>query len=104
MVKKSLFAALGFIGLLAAGTAGLSTPAAAAGCGAWNNWCRPACGPWNRWCAAYLRYPGYSFYFGYAPKYWGGGGRHYAYKHHGQPGKHGKWNGNHGGGHHGKHH
>jgi hypothetical protein len=98
MVKKSLFATLGFIGLLAAGTVGASAPAAAGGCGAWNNWCRPACGPWNRWCAPY--YPGLSFYFGYGPKYWGGhGGRDYAYR----DGYHGKWNNGHGVGHGGGH-
>jgi len=115
MVKKSLFATLGFIGLVAAGLAGGSAPAAAGGCGAWNNWCaatrcgpwndwcRRPCGPWNGWCAAYLRYPGYSFHFGYAPKYRGGhGGRDYAYRN-GKHGKHGKWKGGHGGGHHGRH-
>jgi hypothetical protein len=98
MVRKSLFAALGFIGLLAAGTAGGSAPAEAGyACGAWNNWCRPVCGPWNGWCASYNRYPGFSF--GYGPRYWGGygGGRHYAYRH----GHRGDWNGNHNGrGHH----
>ncbi len=101
MMKNSLFAALGLVGLVAAGAAAVPTPAAATGCGAWNNWCRPACGPWNRWCAAYYPYPGYSFYFGYGPKYWGHDRRRYAYGHHGKPGKYGKWNG---GGHHGKHH
>ena len=91
MVGKSLFAALGFIGLVAAGMAGGSTPAAAGGCGAWNNWCRPVCGPWNGWCAAYYRHPGFTFRFGYGPQYWGGyGGRHYAYRH----GHRGDWNGN----------
>ena len=100
MVRKSLFAALGFIGLLAAGTAGGSAPAEAGyACGAWNNWCRPVCGPWNGWCASYNRYPGFSFGYGYGPRYWGGygGGRHYAYRH----GHRGDWNGNHNGrGHH----
>jgi hypothetical protein len=104
MVRKSLFVALGFIGVLAAGTA--ATPSSAAAgyacgpwnnwcaprCGAWNNWCRPVCGPWNGWCARYYRYPGFSF--GYGPRYWGGhGGGHYAHRNGG-----GKWNGNHNGG------
>jgi hypothetical protein len=91
MVRKSLLAALGFIGLVAAGTAGGSAPALAGGCGAWNNWCRPVCGPWNGWCAAYYRYPGFSFNFGYGPRYWGGYGNRYAYRH----GNYGNWNGNH---------
>jgi hypothetical protein len=95
MVRKSLFAALGFVGLLAAGTAATPSPAAAGyGCGPWNNWCRPVCGPWNGWCARYYRYPGFSFGFGYGPRYWGGyGGGHYAYRNGG-----GNWNGNHYGG------
>jgi hypothetical protein len=97
MVRKSLFAALGFVGLLAAGTAATPTPAAAGyGCGPWNNWCRPVCGPWNGWCARYYRYPGFSFGYGYGygPRYWGGyGGGHYAYRNGG-----GNWNGNHYGG------
>lgn len=103
MVRNSVFAALGFIGLLAAGTAGGSAPALAHGCGSWNNWCRPHCGPWNNWCrphcgpwngwCSYWRYPGISFNFGYRPHYWGGyGGGHYAYR------NGGNWNGN-GGGH-----
>jgi hypothetical protein len=107
MVRKSLLAALGFVGLLAAGTAATPTPAAAGyacgawnnwcapRCGAWNNWCRPVCGPWNGWCARYYRYPGFSFGFGYGPRYWGGyGGGHYAYRNGG-----GNWNGNGNGGH-----
>jgi hypothetical protein len=106
MVRKSLFAALGFVGLLAAGTAATSSPAAAGyacgpwnnwcapRCGAWNNWCRPVCGPWNGWCARYYRYPGFSFGYGYGPRYWSGyGGGHYAYRNGG-----GDWNGNHNGG------
>ncbi len=105
MVRKSLFAALGFVGLLAAGTAA-SSPAAAGyacgpwnnwcapRCGAWNNWCRPVCGPWNGWCARYYRSPGFSFGYGYGPRYWGGyGGGQYAYRNGG-----GDWNGNHNGG------
>jgi hypothetical protein len=97
MMRKNLVAALGFIGLVAAGTAGGSAPAAAGyACGPWNNWCRPVCGPWNGWCAGYFRYPGYGFKFGYGgPKYWGGYGRGYAYRH----GQHGNWNGNRGDGH-----
>ena len=91
MVRKSLFAALGFIGLMAAGTAGGSAPAQAHGCGPWNNWCAPRCGPWNNWCrpvcgpwngwCAYFR-PGYGYGFGYGGKgYWGGhGGGAYAYR------------------------
>jgi hypothetical protein len=93
MVRKSLVAALGFIGLVAAGTAGGSTPASAGyACGHWNNWCRPVCGPWNGWCAPYYRYPGFTFRFGYSPPYWGGyrGGGHYAYR----GGHRGDWNGN----------
>lgn len=104
MVRKSLFAALGFIGLLAAGTAGGSAPAAAGyGCGPWNNWCAPRCGPWNNWCrphcgpwngwCSYWRYPGISFNFGYGRPHWGYGGGHYAYRNGG-----GNWNGNHNGG------
>jgi hypothetical protein len=95
MVRKSLFAALGFVGLLAAGTAATPSPAAAGyACGHWNNWCRPVCGPWNGWCARYYRYPGFSFGFSYGPRYWGGyGGGHYAYRNGG-----GNWNGNHNGG------
>jgi hypothetical protein len=70
MTRKSLFAALGFLGVAIAGTAGASAPAAAHyGCGAWNNWCRPACGYWNNWCRYYK--PGISFYFGYGKPYWG---------------------------------
>ena len=106
MVRKSLFVALGFVGVLAAGTAATASPAAAGyacgpwngwcapRCGAWNNWCRPVCGPWNRWCARYYRYPGFSFGFNYGPRYRGGnGGGHYAYCN-----GDGNWNGNHNGG------
>ena len=89
MVRNSLIAALGFAGVLLAGTAGGSSPAAAGyacgpwnnwcapRCGPWNNWCRPQCGPWNGWCS-YWRYPGFSFHFGYGPRYRDGG--HYAYR------------------------
>jgi hypothetical protein len=106
MVRKSLVAGLGFLGVLLAGTAGGSAPAAAGyacgpwnnwcapRCGHWNNWCRPQCGPWNGWCS-HWRNPGFSFHFGYGPRYRGGyGGGHYAYKH----GPNGNWNGNHNGG------
>ena len=104
MVRKSLFVALGFVGVLAAGTAATASPAAAGyacgpwngwcapRCGAWNNWCRPVCGPWNGWCARYYRYPGFSFGFSYGPRY-GNGGGHYAYRN-----GEGNWNGNHNGG------
>jgi hypothetical protein len=106
MVRKSLVAGLGFLGVLLAGTAGGSAPAAAGyacgpwnnwcapRCGHWNNWCRPQCGPWNGWCSSW-RYPGFSFHFGSGPRYRGGyGGGHYAYK----QGPKGNWNGNHNGG------
>jgi hypothetical protein len=78
MTRKSLLVALGFLGVLIAGTAGASAPAAAHyNCGPWNNWCRPApaCGPWNNWCRYYYR-PGFSFYFGYGKPYWGYGYNH----------------------------
>ena len=99
MVRKSLFAALGFAALVGAGIAGGSTEAAAYGCGPWNNWCRPACGPWNGWCA-YWRYPGVSLSFGYGPHYWGGygGGYPHGNGHHGDwNDDHGDWNNDHGG-------
>lgn len=109
MVRKSLIAGLGFLGVLLAGTAGGPAPAAAGyacgpwnnwcapRCGSWNNWCRPVCGPWNGWCASYKRYPGYGFHFGYGPRYRGGyGGGHYAYRH----GQHGNWDGKRDRGHH----
>jgi len=69
MMRKSLIAGLGFLGLVAAGTMGGSTQASAYGCGYWNNWCRPACGYWNGWCAGIYAAPGFSW--GYSRPYWG---------------------------------
>ena len=103
MVGKSWVAALGFVGMFMAGTAGGSAPASAYGCGPWNNWCAPACGPWNNWCrpvcgpwngwCAYFVRPGYGYGYG-GKDHWGGhGGGSYAYRH----GGNGHWNGHHGG-------
>jgi hypothetical protein len=87
MLRKSAIAALGFLGVVLAGTAGGTTPASAGyACGPWNNFCRPVCGPWNGWCAAYFIYPGYGY--GYGRGAWGG------YRHGGN--WDGDWNGHHG--------
>src|SRR5512143_3411468 len=51
MLSNRYFAALAFVGFLMAASAGGSSPAAAQGCGPWNNWCMPQCGDWNNWCA-----------------------------------------------------
>src|SRR6476646_11192483 len=51
MFTNRYFAALAFVGFLFAANAGGSSPAAAQGCGPWNNWCMPQCGEWNNWCA-----------------------------------------------------
>lgn len=72
MMRKSLIAALGFMGLVAAGTMAGTAPASAGYyCGPWNNWCRPVCGYWNGWCAGVYASPGFSW--GYSNhRYWGG--------------------------------
>ena len=51
MLTNRYFAALAFVGFLFAASAGGSSPAAAQGCGPWNNWCMPQCGEWNNQCA-----------------------------------------------------
>jgi hypothetical protein len=90
MLRKSLIVALGFLGLVLAGTAAGTQPASAG----------YSCGPWNNWCGPRLwAYPGYSFgWFRHGHKHWNksyshrhwnkGQGRnhHQAYKHKG--GKH----------------
>ena len=61
MLRKTLIAGLGFLGVILAGTAGGTTPASAGyACGPWNNFCRPVCGPWNGRCRAYF-YPGWGY-------------------------------------------
>jgi len=66
MLRKSLIATLGFLGLFLAGTAAGTAPASAGyACGPWNNWCQPVCGPWNGWCARFFVSPGYGWYGGY---------------------------------------
>jgi len=77
MMKKSVLAALGALGVVMAGAVATSTPAAAYyGYG----WYPRACGPWNGWCRYYYYRPGYSFYFGYGKPYWGHYGYNYGYK------------------------
>jgi hypothetical protein len=62
MLRKSLIVALGFLGLVLAGTAAGTQPASAG----------YSCGPWNNWCGPRLwAYPGYSFgWFGHGHKHW----------------------------------
>jgi hypothetical protein len=80
MLRKSLFVALGFLGLLAAGTVAGTQPASA----------HYGCGPWNNWCAKHWYYPGYRYgWYGHSHKKWG---NHYKYrnKHHSHHGHNGK--------------
>jgi hypothetical protein len=57
-----MIAGLGFLGVILAGTAGGTAPAAAGyACGPWNNFCRPVCGPWNGWCSGYLVNPAWGY-------------------------------------------
>ncbi len=62
MMRKSLIAALGLLGLVAATTMVGTTPASAG----------YSCGPWNGWCSWYGKGPGWGYYG--APRYWGGYG------------------------------
>ena len=83
MLRKSLLVGLGFLGLVLAGATVGAKPAAAGGCGPWNNWCQPSCGPWNGWCTFFIT-PGYGgggWGYGGGKRYWGGGGhKPYAYQ------------------------
>lgn len=74
MMRKSLIAALGFVGLVAAGTMASATPASAG----------YACGPWNGWCSFYAKPSfGYGWYGGYRKPYYGSryGSRDYGRNH-----------------------
>ena len=87
MLRKTLIVTLGFLGLVAAGTAAGTAPASAGhGCGPWNNWCRPVCGPWNGWCSAFFLYPRYSYG-------WYGYGGHHGHNNWGKSHGHNNWNG-----------
>lgn len=70
MLRKSLVVALGFVGLLIAGTAAGTQPASA----------HYACGPWNNWCGPkFWAYPGYGFgWYAHGYKKWD---KHYSRKH-----------------------
>jgi len=91
MLRKSVIAALGFLGLFLVGTAVGTAPASAGyACGPWNNFCRPACGPWNGWCGTYFVYPGWG-----SDWYGNNGGRHNWGNSHGHSNWNGNWNNGH---------
>ena len=92
--EKNLVAALGFVGLLAAGTAGGSVPPRRAMLRSVEQLVPPVCGPWNGG-APDIPHPGYGFKLATATETSGGYGGGYAYRH----GQHGNWNGNRGDGH-----
>jgi hypothetical protein len=81
MIGKSAIAALGFLGLVVAGTAAGSAPAAAG----------YACGPWNAWCGrSFFVYPSYGYgWYGHNhwnnhwnnDKHWNKGKQAYKNKH-----------------------